>query len=98
MAITLERAKALEYGEVPHSEDFRNADGTCQRWRVHGNVKTWKRTPGRVRVPMARGLYQHGYLTDLRLNLFHLESECPRHQLQLKLKLAQQECWRKINK
>jgi len=98
MAITLEQAKALEYGEVLHSNENKNADGTCQRWRVSGKVRRWKRDPDRIKVPLKQGIRGYNYLTNRALDHVHLESECPRHQLQLKLKLAQQECWRKINK
>jgi hypothetical protein len=78
MSMTLEQAKALEYRDLLHSDTYKNADGTCQRWRVNGKVKTWKRSPERVRVPLARGLYQHDYLTEMYLDVVHLESECPR--------------------
>lgn len=77
MAITLEQAKALEYGDVLHSNSNKNVDGTCQRWRVNGRVKTWKRNPEKVYVPLARGLYQHDYLKEKLLYLVHLASECP---------------------
>ena len=78
MSITLEQAKALKHGDIAHDDNYKNADGTCQRWRVTGKVKTWKRNPEKVKVPIARGLYQHGYLQGIDLGLMHLESECPR--------------------
>lgn len=72
MSMTLEQAKALRYGDVIHS------DGNCKRWRVTGKVKTWKRSPERVKVPIAYGLYSYSYLTERDLGLVHLESECPK--------------------
>lgn len=84
MPITLEQAKALQHGDILHSNHYRNADGTCQRWRVNGKVKTWKRSPEKICVPLARGLYQHDYLTHRWLYCFHLSKECP-HNIQYKV-------------
>lgn len=69
MGITLEQAKNLQHGTVLHHVSNRNADGTPQRWRVNGKVKTWKRNPGRVQVPIKHGLYNHDYLTENELDL-----------------------------
>ena len=80
MSITLEQAKALRYGDVLHSNDRRNADGTCQRWKVASKVKTWKRNPEKVCVAIKRGLRQWDWLTDPWLYCVHLESECPRNK------------------
>jgi len=71
--ITLEQAKSLEYGDLLHSESI---IGTCKRWRITGKVKTWKRNPERVRVPIMFGLYSHDYLTDRDLDIVHLERDC----------------------
>ena len=48
--ITLKQAKDLRVGEILHHTMNKNADGTPQRWRVNGQVKTWKRSPDRVEV------------------------------------------------
>lgn len=42
----------------------RNADGTLQRWRRNGVTKTWKTRPNDFRVPVKRGLYEYGYITQ----------------------------------
>lgn len=34
------------------------------RWRVNGQVKTWKRSPERVRVPVKFGLYAYDAITE----------------------------------
>ena len=53
--ITLEDAKKLRYREVL-------VDDTGARWYVTGAVKTWKRDPSRIRVPLKHGLYVYGAL------------------------------------
>lgn len=70
--ITLEQAKQLKHGQILHHAQARNADGTPQRWRVSGKVKTWKRSPHRVEVPLKHGLYSHRHLTEEDLDAFCL--------------------------
>lgn len=53
--ITLEEAKALKPREVL-------VDQMGKRWYVNGQPQTWKRTPGRVRVPLKHGLYVYTQL------------------------------------
>ena len=64
ISITLEQAKALKYGQTVEHDTLKNADGTPMRFRVAGAVKTWKKNPERIRVPMKRGLYETGYLVN----------------------------------
>ena len=64
MTITLEQAKALKPGDIIHQDGMVNADGTPRRWKVNGQPKVWKRSPGRVRVPLKHGLYNYDYLTE----------------------------------
>lgn len=75
MAITLEQAKKLEVGQVLHHAINKNADGTPQRWRVNGKVKTWKRDEKRVRVPVKNGLKNCDYLTEESLHLVSLSGD-----------------------
>ncbi len=70
--LTLEQARTLTYRTVLYHDTFRNADDTPERWRINGKVKTWKRTPGRLEVPLKRGLRQYWYLTDANLVEFSL--------------------------
>jgi hypothetical protein len=72
--ITLDQAKALTLGTILYHRQHRNADGSAQRWRVNGKVKTWKRSPERVRVPLKHGLYNYDYLTEYDLDLLSLKS------------------------
>ncbi len=65
MSITLEEAKALKPGDIVH-------DTKGHRWKVNGEVQTWKRAPGRVRVPLKHGLYAYDYLTEKTLHLLTL--------------------------
>lgn len=73
MAITLEQAKKLERGTVLHHATRRNADGTPQRWRVNGKVKTWKTQPNRVQIPVKHGLRDYNYVTENELEFVDLE-------------------------
>jgi len=75
--ITIKQAKALNFGDILHHENQRNADGTCQRWRVNGKVKRWKRELDRVQIPVKHGLYTYDYVCNEHLDLIHLECDCP---------------------
>ena len=72
MTITLDQAKNLKFGQILHHTINKNADGTPQRWRVNGKIKTWKRSPDRVQVPVKYGLYGFGYVTENDLDLVEL--------------------------
>lgn len=65
MSITVEQAKALKPGDITHTADGR-------RWKVNGMVKVWKRSPGRVQVPVKFGLYGHGYIDENNCHMFTL--------------------------
>ena len=74
MAITLEQAKALQFGDYVFSTEDKNADGkTFRAYKVNGKVQTWKRSPERVRVPVKRGLYQFDYITERDLEFVNLK-------------------------
>lgn len=75
MAITLKQAKALRPGDILHHVQFKNADGTPQRWKVNGQVKTWKTRPDEVRIPIKHGLYSYDYLTHANLYLVNIEKK-----------------------
>ena len=70
--MTLVEAKELKYGDVIHHVLYTNLDGTPQRWRVNGNVKTWKRDASRVEVPLKHGLYSYGHLNEGNLDKFEV--------------------------
>jgi hypothetical protein len=69
MAITLDQAKNLQVGQILYHVRHRNADGSPQRWKVNGQVKTWKRSPEQVQVPLKHGMYAYGTLTESDLDL-----------------------------
>lgn len=73
--LTLEEAKALRHGDILYDSCYANADGSPQRWKVNGKVKTWVRSPERVKVPIKRGLYEYSYLTQDYLWEFSLTEE-----------------------
>lgn len=70
--ITLEEAKNLRPDQIVYHMTHKNADGTPQRWKVNGQVKTWKRNPDRVQVPVKHGLRDYDYITETCLNLVSL--------------------------
>ena len=72
MSITLEQAKALTHGTILEHSTHQNADGTPQRWKVNGKVKTWKRDAGRISIPVKHGLYIYGHITEFDLDLISL--------------------------
>ena len=53
--LTLAEAKQLRYREVL-------IDANGHRWYVNGAVKTWKRDPSRIRIPLKHGLYVYSSL------------------------------------
>lgn len=48
-------------------------DRCNKRWRVNGQVKTWRRNPDKFRVPLKHGLYTYGYLTEDNMEHFRKE-------------------------
>ena len=68
--MTLQQAKELTNGTIIFAKNYHNRDGSKQRWRVNGQVKIWKRSPLKVKVPLKHGLYAFGYLTEDNLNEF----------------------------
>jgi len=71
--VSLAEAKRLRYNQVLYHRRWRNADGSAQRWVVKGKPKTWKTRPKEVRVPIKRGMFEYGYLTQDNLKDFSLK-------------------------
>ena len=79
-SISFEEAVNLEFGDIIYLIGTYNYDGTTQRWRVNGKVKRWIRSPWRFEIPLKRGMYQYGYITDLNMHRYAAE-EPPRVRL-----------------
>jgi hypothetical protein len=62
--LTVESAKSLKGHETLYHTVKRNADGTPQRWRISGKIKTWVKTPNRVEFPVKHGLYDNDRVTN----------------------------------
>ena len=73
--LTFAEALQLKSGTTLYHVSHRNADGSAQRWRVNGKVKTWKRDPSRLQIPVKNGLKNCDYLTERDLNLVCLKQE-----------------------
>ena len=50
--LSREEALALKHGDVIH---FRAHNGKARRIRCNGQVRTWKRSPTRIEIPMKYG-------------------------------------------
>ena len=83
--ITKEQAVELKHGEILHSE-WTNFDGTCERWRVNGKPKTWKRDVKRFSIPIKYGLRGFWALTQDTAMLLHIPGEEGRRCFQVKKK------------
>lgn len=73
--IKLERAKTLRPGTILFHIHQTNADGSPQRWVVNGQVKVWKRSPDRIRIPIKHGMWDYDYLTEDGLKLLFTDEE-----------------------
>ena len=71
--MTLQQALKLRLGQTVYHKDLKNADGSAQRFRVNGKVRTWKRDASRVEIPYKRGLWEYGYFTASNLEEFDVE-------------------------
>lgn len=47
------------------SRQYKNADGTPMRFRVSGQLKTWKRDTTRIYLPMKHGVYDNVSVSSL---------------------------------
>ena len=73
--ITRQQAANLRPGDIIHSLEYNNADGTPERWRVNGKVKVWKTRPDDFMIPVKRGMYQFGRIEPWNARHFVLASE-----------------------
>jgi hypothetical protein len=71
--ITREQALQIGWGETIYAIGCANADGTPQRWRKNGKVKTWKTRPNDFSMPIKRGLREYYYLDNSTMDLFTLD-------------------------
>lgn len=72
--LTLEQAKALKGYETLYHRINTNSDGSAQRWRLNGKVRTWKRDANRIEIPVKYGMYGYDTITARELDLVSLES------------------------
>ena len=52
-----------------------NADGTPLRCRRNGVTKTWKREPGKFRIPVKIGLKKCGYIDNFDGDLISIKND-----------------------
>jgi len=73
--ITKEMAMQLELGQILYHKDYRNSDGSPERWRVNGQCKIWKTRPKEFRLPIKWGLKTGGYLDQTCPNNFFVNED-----------------------
>lgn len=73
--MNIAQAKQLGHGDIIYHSRGRNADGTPVRYRVNGSVRTWKRDPNRIEIPLKYGLYVFYTLTGPELWEWYLNEE-----------------------
>ncbi len=62
--MTRDDALHATHGTIFYHETETNADNlTPMRVRVTGKCKTWKTRPTEFKLPVARGMYERGYIT-----------------------------------
>ena len=66
-------ANQITKGQVIYCNQYSNADGSKQRWKVT-SIKRWKSTPHRVQIGLKRGLYEYVTISESGLVLFDLEA------------------------
>lgn len=71
--MTLEQAKNLKRGQIVYDNLYVDAKGNSMKWKVNGKVRTWKRSPELVIVPIKYGLYEYGHVTEWNLDNYRVE-------------------------
>jgi len=81
--MTIEQAKQLRYHQEVHFGQCKVIVGPrggetskTETWRVSGQVKTWKRDPNRILIPIKHGLYDNYYIDQRNVADFHLANDC----------------------
>lgn len=76
-AIKLRRSEEVHYGECLQSVGPRGGIKIAiERWRVSGQIKTWKTRSKEWYIPITHGLRNHRYLNHHNAYLFHVGSRC----------------------
>lgn len=69
------QVESLHIGQTIYHTYNKNADGSPQRWRVNGKLKTWKTQPDRFQLPLKYGLKSGDYLTQDNMMDFRIMEE-----------------------
>ena len=67
-------AELIGYCNVNSHIWFKAIDGTARQCKVNGRVRTWKRDPNRVEIPVKYGMYEYStfYANDMERILIPL--------------------------
>ncbi len=66
-----ELAQKLTSVRVLNHDTLKNADDTAQRFTINGMIKTFKRDPMRIYIPLKRGLYQYEKIESVQEFMQH---------------------------
>jgi hypothetical protein len=71
----MREARNLRYHQWVYHKKWRNSDGSPYGVRVNGKVQTWKTRPNEIRIPIKRGMYEYGYITQSDLDDWTLQPQ-----------------------
>jgi hypothetical protein len=74
--ITMEQALTSQVFHAPDARPCESKQGPI-RWRRNGATKTWKRTPGKFKIPVKFGMYAYDYITNEEADQLHAAEDCP---------------------
>lgn len=76
-ALTLTHGSEIHRGECVRLVGARNGiKDVIERWRVTSATQTWKTRPDEFRVPVKRGLYAYGEITERNAHEVHTSGDC----------------------
>ncbi len=73
--IRLEDAKKLIPGQILFCVKFKNPQGRPVPCMVNEEVKTWKKDPSKLKIPIKSGHHDFVYFTENDLHLLFLTEE-----------------------
>ena len=62
--MNIQEAINCKKGQTINHLTEKNKNGSPYSVRVNGKCKTWKTRPNEFRLPVKRGLYEFGYITE----------------------------------
>ncbi len=73
--MTIDEARNVKPGQILYHVNNSNSHGSPQRWKVNGQVKTWKKDPSRIRIPVKMGLYAYDAIDEHCLGRVEIDED-----------------------